>query len=60
MHLEDLLSTSDIRKSHSDLTVSRTVTMNVQVSVFPLGSVAKRFTVFVPIEKKVPELSVAE
>ena len=40
--------------------VSRTVTMNVQVSVFPLGSVAKRFTVFVPIEKKVPELSVAE
>ena len=40
--------------------VSRTVTMNVQVSVFQLGSVANSITVFDPTEKKVPELSVAE
>ena len=40
--------------------VSRMLTMNEQVSEFPLGSVANSITVFAPIEKKVPELSVLE
>ena len=44
--------------SHAGAMVSIMVTVKLQVSVFPLRSIAKIMTVSTPTLKKVPEVSV--